>query len=260
VRTSDLADGRVANITIKAVQAPQCIPAKLMLQEFQDISGQSFHDAFQAWRAANPNGTLLNLDTQTKAKLHGSQCQHFGSTNWSAEPDTGPYSLTRKRKVLGAGAGSLADWARNNGVEVRLCVHCKSDGFVSEADLKAIPIAQQAAPMSVTQVVEAVEGRVREVRSLQHGRNASLRTAALARAKGVCEGCTVDFSRLLAGRGVRVLEVHHKNAISSRTEPSLTKVEELAVLCPNCHALVHLDADPPRPVEDLRAMYALAQT
>jgi hypothetical protein len=106
-----------------------------------------------------------------------------------------------------------------------------------------------------THRLEAIEGQAREVRALSYGRSAALRDAALVAAAGVCEGCGTDFNRVLGGRGLRALQVHHKNQLSLRDEPNATQVRDLAVLCSNCHSVVHADPLAPLPVEALRALW-----
>lgn len=98
----------------------------------------------------------------------------------------------------------------------------------------------------------AVEGIATEVLRYTRGRSARLRKAALELARGICATCDRDYSRFLDGDGIRVLQVHHKKQLSSRDVPTPTRVSELAVLCANCHALVHLDPQRAMPVSKLR--------
>ncbi|MCC4118487.1 hypothetical protein LLG90_24315 [Aromatoleum toluclasticum] len=105
-------------------------------------------------------------------------------------------------------------------------------------------------------VLAAMEGCVRETIVLSRGRNAALRNAALAKAEGTCETCGVDFSSILGGRGVRALQVHHRQQLALREIPSVTKLDELAVVCANCHSLIHADSEHALPVEELRTLLA----
>lgn len=104
------------------------------------------------------------------------------------------------------------------------------------------------------QDLSAFEGIAREVRVIMRNRSEKLRVEALSRAKGKCQSCGIDFSRVLAGKGVKVLQVHHIRQISLESEPVITSIEDLAVLCANCHALVHLDPKSAMPVKQLRAL------
>ena len=100
----------------------------------------------------------------------------------------------------------------------------------------------------------ALEGQMTETRVSRRGRNGTLRRAALLRANGHCAACGVDFGALLGGRGRRVLQVHHKKQLSDRDEPEWTSVDDLDVVCANCHLLIHADRSAPIPVEALRAL------
>jgi predicted HNH restriction endonuclease len=50
------------------------------------------------------------------------------------------------------------------------------------------------------------------------------------------------------------LQVHHREQLSTRDAPSLTKVKDLAVVCANCHLRLHLDPKNAMSVKDLREM------
>lgn len=119
--------------------------------------------------------------------------------------------------------------------------------------VRSAPRLERANSAAVAQA--ATEGLATEIRSIRRHRNNGLRLRALARAKDVCEGCQRDFSRLLDGLGRRALQVHHRRQLALRTMPELTKPDDLAVLCANCHALVHATTRP-MPVERLRGMLA----
>jgi predicted HNH restriction endonuclease len=53
-----------------------------------------------------------------------------------------------------------------------------------------------------------------------------------------------------------VLQVHHRKQLASNDSPRLTKLRDLAVLCANCHMLVHMDPYKAIAVEKLRKMLA----
>lgn len=99
-----------------------------------------------------------------------------------------------------------------------------------------------------------IEGTKTEARYLKTARSRRLRDAAFNKARGVCCVCRRDYSKVLGGRGVRVLEVHHREQLSSREVPSLTRLGDLAVVCANCHLLIHLDPKNALAVEKLQEM------
>ena len=99
--------------------------------------------------------------------------------------------------------------------------------------------AARGKPLSQTD--RAVEGILTESRS--RSRNAGLRLAALQRAGGVCEGCGVNFGKKHDGLGSRCLVVHHTKQLKDTDQPRETNLSELAVVCANCHMMIHVNSE-----------------
>jgi hypothetical protein len=99
-----------------------------------------------------------------------------------------------------------------------------------------------------------IEGTRTEARYFKTARSRRLRSLAFEKARGICCVCRRDYSKVLAGRGVRALHVHHREQLSAREMPSLTKLDDLAVVCASCHMLIHLDPKNAIAVETLREM------
>ncbi len=57
---------------------------------------------------------------------------------------------------------------------------------------------------------------------------------------------------MLDGLGQRVLQVHHKHQLALLDEPKVNGIDDLAVVCANCHQLIHADMARAMPVEELR--------
>lgn len=108
--------------------------------------------------------------------------------------------------------------------------------------------------------VEAIEGQLIEGRALRRNRNDALRRQALKVSKGVCAGCNTNFSNRFGDLGWSVLQVHHLDPIGDRVAPSVTKINELAVLCANCHAIVHADGAFALSIKDLAALLRRANS
>lgn len=53
-----------------------------------------------------------------------------------------------------------------------------------------------------------------------------------------CEVCGMDFESVYGKRGEGFIHVHHVNQLSKRG-PGETQYKDLAMLCPNCHAMLH---------------------
>jgi len=103
-------------------------------------------------------------------------------------------------------------------------------------------------PLDVTD--RAIEGAATETRS--RFRNPRLRELALIRAAGRCEGCRRNFYEYANGLGRRCLVVHHKNQLSDTDQPVETAVSQLAVVCANCHMILHTDSKRAMSLTELR--------
>ena len=104
----------------------------------------------------------------------------------------------------------------------------------------------------------ALEGLMTETVRYSRRRSGLLRAEALRRAGGVCAACGRQYSTYLDGLGERVLQVHHRRQLAATDVPRLTRSSDLAVLCANCHALVHSNPRRSLPVERLRTMIQAA--
>ena len=68
-----------------------------------------------------------------------------------------------------------------------------------------------------------------------------------------CEVCEFDFKERYGPIGEGFCEVHHKVPLSSLNEETETKLEDLAILCSNCHRMIHR-TKPMSGVNELKTM------
>lgn len=54
-----------------------------------------------------------------------------------------------------------------------------------------------------------------------------------------CEVCNFDFSQRYGAAGEGIIDVHHTKPVHTLTPGELTKASDLALLCANCHRVVH---------------------
>ena len=88
------------------------------------------------------------------------------------------------------------------------------------------------------------EGLVRAVRYAIHRqreRSAKLHSAALARhrkARGAisCEACGHNSLKVY---GFDYIECHHAKLVSSLSDGDVTRIENISLLCANCHRIIH---------------------
>ena len=91
---------------------------------------------------------------------------------------------------------------------------------------------------------EAEEGRVLTRVHFSRERNRKLveqkKAAALKKdGKLSCEVCSFDFEALYGTRGRGFIEVHHVKPVHTMKPGDKTRLEDLALLCSNCHRMVH---------------------
>lgn len=120
---------------------------------------------------------------------------------------------------------------------------------VAEAITAAVrlPLDEPFATNDDIEVVEAEEGRVltRLHRTRERSRKLveERKKMAVQQGQGIrCEVCEFDFGATYGERGLDYIEVHHMRPLHTLPEANTTKLEDLALLCANCHRMVHARA------------------
>jgi predicted HNH restriction endonuclease len=102
----------------------------------------------------------------------------------------------------------------------------------------------------------ATEGRRRLVLHLQRERNQTVvRNKKNQAASLDCEICGFSFTRTYGSAASDYCEVHHLLPLSEVEHAIRTRMEDLAILCSNCHRVVHLH-NPPYTLLQVRSMLA----
>ncbi|MER9910893.1 HNH endonuclease [Mesorhizobium sp. M0050] len=71
-------------------------------------------------------------------------------------------------------------------------------------------------------------------------RNARIVAEAKAHYGAICQACDFDFEEFYGERGRDFIECHHVDPLYGRDgEGEVTTIEDLAMLCSNCHRMVH---------------------
>ncbi len=132
------------------------------------------------------------------------------------------------------------EWQVLERLILRPYFHLTVDGARAIAR-RAVPVPALADPAAAVR-----EGRRKLVQHLRRERNR--RIVALAKAHALqlgrlrCEACGFDFERTYGSVGSEFIEAHHKIPLSS-VHPGhggKTEISDLALLCANCHRMVHL--------------------
>ncbi|POF43402.1 HNH endonuclease [Pseudomonas laurylsulfativorans] len=88
------------------------------------------------------------------------------------------------------------------------------------------------------------EGNPRLVSHFRRERNSTIvkkKRAAVLAATGAlcCEVCGFDFEKVYGKHGEKFCEVHHLTPLHKSDRNTKTKLSELAVVCSNCHRIIH---------------------
>ena len=105
---------------------------------------------------------------------------------------------------------------------------------------------------------DAPEGAVltREHRSRERSRRLIQRKKAVVLAASgrlACEGCGFDFERTYGELGSGFAECHHTRPVSELKPGQRTRLADLAIVCANCHRMIHRRRPWPA-VEELKAL------
>ncbi|MEA2332471.1 MAG: 5-methylcytosine-specific restriction enzyme [Thermoleophilaceae bacterium] len=114
------------------------------------------------------------------------------------------------------------------------------------ANLDAIPA--QEAEADEEEVADAPEGRlltrVHRVRERNQRLVARKKVAALENTgKLACEACTFDFAATYGPHGDGFIECHHTVPLHTLRPGSRTRLADLALVCSNCHRMIHRRAE-----------------
>ncbi len=68
-----------------------------------------------------------------------------------------------------------------------------------------------------------------------------------------CEICGFSFQERYGSRGKDYIEGHHRKPVSEMQEGDVTRVEDIALICSNCHRMIHAK-DPWLSIEEMRGI------
>lgn len=84
------------------------------------------------------------------------------------------------------------------------------------------------------------DGKKIKIYTTKYERNLKNRAAAIKYHGLSCEVCGFNFSNVYGDLGEDFIEVHHLRPVSTLEVPkNIDPVEDLAVLCSNCHRMIH---------------------
>jgi predicted HNH restriction endonuclease len=120
--------------------------------------------------------------------------------------------------------------------------------------------ARESSPSQVSPHREFSEGQRLSREVYFFARNPRLARAAKQEHGYACQCCGFSFAASNGELGNEYIECHHLNPLSERSEvewstPTLTSISDVAVVCSNCHRMLHR-LRPPLSISDLRAVLA----
>lgn len=104
---------------------------------------------------------------------------------------------------------------------------------------------------------KVVEGASRWVRVLTYEKDRQARERCIAEHGTSCKVCDIEFGETYGDFAKGYIHVHHKTPVhraARHGEYELDPINDLAPVCPNCHAMLHQHPDKPCSVDELRRL------
>ena len=211
--------------TLPGPRHAEVIALSDLLNRIGRLSGTNMNEVYR-----NPNGVAMKL-------------QNFRRL----DPDQ------HGKGLKAGGLGEEDVWNTFIGIPERL----RATAAAIEASLPEL----EASPSEVVyEIDEALEGavltRLHRFRERDRGIVERRKAKALKEAGTLaCEACGFDFREVYGPRGEGFIECHHTQPISALKPGEKTRIADLALLCANCHRMIHV-ARPWLTVDGLRSALA----
>ncbi|MYB34466.1 MAG: hypothetical protein F4X92_04985, partial [Gammaproteobacteria bacterium] len=101
------------------------------------------------------------------------------------------------------------------------------------------------------------EGYERIIAVTTHERSRKNREAAICKHGIRCFGCQKEMNEVYGSIADGFIHIHHVQPLSLFDETEIPDIDDLIPLCPNCHAVVHME-EPPITVDRLRELISEA--
>ena len=97
-----------------------------------------------------------------------------------------------------------------------------------------------------------VEGGIQEVTLELRKRNPKLKFLAIEKYGENCQVCGFNFGEFYGEIGEGYIELHHLEPLSNRYSEAETSVEDVALVCANCHRILHRNGAKPLSITELQ--------
>jgi predicted restriction endonuclease len=118
--------------------------------------------------------------------------------------------------------------------------------------LSSIEATVEADLDSIQAEEEILEGKPFQRLTNYYERKIKLRSKAILIHGYKCMACGFDFEEAYGNHGSKFIEVHHLKPVSSFKEDSVDPKTEMAVVCSNCHRMIHRKKDQLLSLEELK--------
>jgi 5-methylcytosine-specific restriction protein A len=177
------------------------------------------------------------------------------------QPSSDRMTAPHKVQALAYTPGRVSIFMRTDDREPYTFLGYGQPSGVSEADpahiiwdLRDEPLMVMPLADEVLGVSEVTEGAVVRVAVNKYERSAFARKVCLEHFGAVCAVCDLRFEVIYGPMGRGYIHVHHLMPLSSiGKEYVVDPVRHLRPVCPNCHAMLHME-DPPITIEKLRSI------
>jgi len=138
-------------------------------------------------------------------------------------------------------ASVLADWVGRPDDALWRVVRAHADLGVASIPVSVLSDLEAQSEEDEETVTVGREGKLRAVISRRRERSPRLRSAALAEHGYSCQVCGFDFEEVYGDWGRDFAEVHHLCELQTASEDGVETDPrtDLAVLCSNCHRMIH---------------------
>lgn len=123
-----------------------------------------------------------------------------------------------------------------------LCVHANTNFSIDITPY--LNRMSEGMKFPTSEMMEAEEGRRKYILHKSFERNATLVTALKTHRVLIdpllhCEICGFSFVEKYGDIGIGFIEVHHKVPLSTLEEQTITREDDLILVCSNCHRMLH---------------------
>lgn len=120
-------------------------------------------------------------------------------------------------------------------------------GMTNVASITVLEQVEKMPPVDIEDDIKGIEGKLlTRIHSYKERDKAFAKKAKTYYRKKhggklVCEACGLDPVELYGTNGERCIEAHHKIPIEELQPDSVTRIEDMAMVCASCHRIIHTE-------------------